>query len=54
MTEVLHAGLINDSVPESFSVKHQADDGTVSFYLLVEVFGDAQCWFDIRCSPVNT
>ncbi|KIO19557.1 hypothetical protein M407DRAFT_30790 [Tulasnella calospora MUT 4182] len=29
MTEVLHAGLLNDTVPESFSVKHQADDGTV-------------------------
>ncbi|KAG8987084.1 Muskelin 1, intracellular mediator containing kelch motif, partial [Tulasnella sp. 427] len=29
LTEILHAGLLNDSVPESFSVKHQADDGTV-------------------------
>lgn len=29
MTEVLHAGLMNDSVPESFPTKHQADDGTV-------------------------
>lgn len=54
MTEILHAGLMNDSVPESFPTKNQADDGTVTSYLLVLFVVEAQHWFDTRSSLANT